>query len=159
MLDGKLSVAEAIATMGIVLSLLFVGFEIRQSNLIARQEAIQSLASDVNNAFLVAAESEYLSGISQRILIGEGPSKFEAAESTSGYFYLLQFVVFYNQIYNLTTLGIVKEEDFFYPVQGHPFFSSEFAHEVWPLMRVDLNPDFAEFWESRLGLLEPPADK
>ena len=159
MFDGKLSLPEAIAALGVILSLLFVGFEVRQSNQIARQEAINELANTMHDIIMAVAESEYLAGIVMKIVDGESASEFETAEVGSGYMYLLNSHLFNNRIDDLIKLGFVEQQDFAFPDEDDDLYSSRFAREMWLSQRKYLDEDFAEFWENRFGYLEPPADQ
>lgn len=59
MFDGKLSLPEAIATLGVIASLLFVGFEIRQSKKIAHNELrSSSLANQIAVISLIAENAD-----------------------------------------------------------------------------------------------------
>ena len=64
----KLNWPELIGLVGLIASLVFVGFEIRQNTRVARAEAYRALVTEVNSLYLQWSNPEQV-GVMQKALV------------------------------------------------------------------------------------------
>ena len=153
MFDGKLSIPEAIATVGVIASLLFVGFELRQSNDMARTEMLTTQAQGWMQTTQNLAGNERLSELmfhSYEYTYRE----FNGADQIAFFNLNLGILKFYEIQFQQVRVGIIEEDDVSWPPATSQFFTSAIQHEMWPSYRRWFVQDFAEFWEQRFGLIE-----
>ena len=147
------SLTETIATLGVIGSLLFVGFQIQQGNQLARLEMLYNGAALWTEAATGVAGNEYLSGLIYRTYT-ESASDFEGAEGVSMFALTLGIIKTWEAIYRTTTIGVLGNEDVTFPDKGNPYWSSQYQREVWQRIRPQVPEDFAIFWEQRFNLVE-----
>ena len=146
------SLTETIATLGVIGSLLFVGFQIQQMNQIARLEMLYSGAAIWTEGATGVAGNEYLSGLMYRSYT-DSASDFEGAEGVSMLTLTLGLTKNWEAFYRTTTIGVLSTEDIIFP--DSPYWSSQYQREIWQKIRPNLAEDFTAFWEQRFNLLEP----
>ena len=56
--------------------------------------------------------------------------------------------------YQVDQIGIPDLDETSFPATDHAIWGSDSVREMWPLLKLDLNPKFAAFWEERYGYLE-----
>ena len=103
-------IAEIIGAAAIVISLVFVGLQVRQSNSLAATEALKEGTVIWTDAYLAALGTEESVGFFKRALNHCG----ELSEEQRGRFYALisKFVSAYDNIYNQYQSGRLREEVF-----------------------------------------------
>ncbi len=146
MFDGKLSLPEAIATLGVIASLVFVGYEIRQSNIIARAEAQNAIAErSLGHAATMALDERYIDAYIADAL-GE---ELELSEQVS--LEMINFGTLLSWNYAFLTLktGVVDEGDLVFPKSGNPYYTTRSMSRTWKKHRDNLNPRFVAMWEER----------
>ena len=148
------SLTETIATLGVIGSLLFVGFQIQQGNQLARLEMLYNGAALWTDGATGVAGNEYLSGLMYRSYT-DSASDFEGAEGASMYTLNLGLIKTWEAMYRTTTIGVLSTEDVTYPEENGPYWSSQYQRDIWPKIRPNLAEDFATFWEQRFNLAEP----
>jgi len=150
-LDWKL-VGQILAAAGVVLSLLFVGYEIRQNTSVARTTAAQAFTQQIIdlNAILV---TEGFPELNARMADGELRRDFTSAELLQIDVTHLSLLRIWESLYRAVQEGIV-DEDLLDPVggAGPSPFSLPYFTESWPSYRGAFTEDFALFFEVRLGL-------
>ena len=138
---------QIIGAAGVVLSLLFVGYEIRQNTAVARTAAYHAIMADQGALLDVLATDPVLAGLLVRGGQGEGPDAFTDEElfrigmshrrnvrSWEGLFFAVQEKVLPPEA--LETVG-----------KGRAF-SNPFFRSIWPDLRPAFAPDFVEFFEA-----------
>ena len=148
------SLTETIATLGVIGSLLFVGFQIQQGNQVARLEMLYSGAALWTEISTGMAGNEYLSGLMYRSYT-ESASDFEGAESLSMLTLTLGQIKAWEAFYRTTTIGVLSTEDITFPDENSLYWSSQYQRDIWQKIRPNLAEDFATFWEQRFSLVEP----
>ena len=153
MITRTFSLTETIATLGVIGSLLFVGFQIQQGNQLARLEMLYNGAALWTEAATGVAGNEYLSGLIYRTYT-ESASDFEGAEGVSMFTLTLGLIKTWEAFYRTTTIGVLSAEDVTYPDKGNPYWSTQYQREIWQRIRPQVAEDFAIFWEQRFNLVE-----
>ena len=148
------SLTETIATLGVIGSLLFVGFQIQQMNQIARLDMLYSGAAIWTEGATGVAGNEYLSGLMYRSYT-DSASDFEGAEGVSMRILTLGLTKNWEAFYRTTTVGVLSTEDVIFPDENNPYYGSQYQRDLWQNIRPSLAEDFATFWEQRFNLVEP----
>ena len=148
------SLTNTIAAIGVIASLLFVGFQIQQGNQFARMELLYNGAAQWTEGVTGMAGNEYLSGLIYRSYT-ESASDFEGAEGVSMYLLTFATIKAWEAFYRTTTIGVLSTEDVIYPDENSPYWSSQYQRDIWQNIRPNLAEDFATFWEQRFNLAEP----
>ncbi len=146
------SITETIAALGVIASLMFVGYEIRQGNEVARNEALSAFSASWSQATLDIAGSEMISSLMARSLT-ESNLDFSATDQMAFSNLTLGILKFRESQFRQLELGFIELNDVVMPPPGG-YWSSEMQHELWPSIREWLSEDFAVFWEQRYGLLD-----
>ena len=146
------SLTETIATLGVIGSLLFVGFQIQQGNQLARLEMLYNGAAIWTEASTGVAGNKYLSGLMHRSYTVSA-SDFEGAEGVSMYTLNLGLIKSWEAYYRTTTIGVVSTEDIIFPDENSLYWSSKYQRDIWQKIRPNIAEDFATFWEQRYNLV------
>ena len=118
------SLTETIATLGVIGSLLFVGFQIQQGNQFARMELLYNGAAQWTEASTGIAGNKYLSGLMYRSYT-DSASDFEGAESLSMYTLTLGLIKNWEAFYRATTIGVLSTGDIIFPEENGPYWGSQ----------------------------------
>ena len=146
------SITETIAALGVIASLLFVGYEIRQGNAVARNEALSATSTMWSQSAFDLGGNEYISGLMARSKT-ESWSDFSATEQSAFNNLTLGLIKGREFGFKQLELGFIEEDDLIMPPTGG-YWSSKMQHELWPGIREWFSEDFAVFWEQRYGLLD-----
>ncbi len=143
-------VAELIAVIGVVLSLIFVGFELRQNTIAARSAAFQEIGVATAQGWLERSLNRELSDI--LLKANSTPSAYhDLSDSDRGLVraWLLSFVRLSETIYLQIDQGLLDEQAFDTLGYGEVTFGSASVGAAWPEMRPQITPGFAQFVEAR----------
>ena len=143
-------IREAVAALGVIVSLGFVGYELRQNNQVARAAAIQAIADqslEVINTWTSDEESvRLLSGV----LAGATPEEFTAIENTKLRLMFLALLRIAESRQRQAELGVVNDPTIFGGAASA--LRSPYLRERWPTLRGSVAPDFAAIFEIEYGL-------
>lgn len=145
---------EWVAAAGVIASLMFVGYEIRQSNALGRQQAQQSMAEAWSTVNLAVATDHVLADLLARMQAGELKADFTPGEAVSLYQVLHGLDHTWEMYYKQTQMGVLEEGDISFPPPNNQVFGAPFHRELWPSIRGGFSEDFAVFWEQRFGLTD-----
>ncbi len=109
-------VVEAVGIIGIIVSLIFLGYELKRSNDIAETEAVATIYSMTNEMGLVMAENPELSRV-----FGQALSDFESLNSDDRWtlYVLLEYVINVNEVaWKYYDKGIINQEEADYYTRG-----------------------------------------
>ena len=131
-------------------SLVFVGYELRQNNQVARAAAVQAIADqsiEVINTFISDPESvRLLSGV----LDGAAPADFTDVENTKLRLMFLAQLRIAESRYRQADLGVVNDPTIFGGAASA--LRSPYFRERWPSLRNSVAPDFAATFEVEYDL-------
>jgi hypothetical protein len=98
-------VAEIIAAVAVVVSLVYVGIEVRSNTSAVRGAAMQAIATtDADALMTIAADAD----LSEIIRIGHlNPSQFNEAEAFRYHTFMRQFWLSFQNIYQQSELGLI----------------------------------------------------
>ena len=145
---------DLVAATGVIASLIFVGYEIRQSNALGRQQAQQSMAEAWSTVNLAVATDHVLADLLARMQAGELRADFTPGEAVSLYQVLHGLDHTWEMYYKQTQMGVLEEGDISFPPPNNPVFGSPYHGELWPSIRAGFGEGFAIFWEQRFGLTD-----
>lgn len=145
---------DLVAATGVIASLIFVGYEIRQSNALGRQQAQQSMAEAWSTVNLAVATDHVLADLLARMQAGQLRADFTPGEAVSLYQVLHGLDHTWEMYYKQTQMGVLEEGDISFPPPNNPLFGSPYHGELWPSIRAGFGEDFAIFWEQRFGLTD-----
>ena len=136
---------ELVGIAGIIVSLIFLGYELKRSNDIAETEAVAAIYSMTNEMGLALAENPELSRV-----FGQALSDFESLSPDDQWtlYVLLEYVVNVNEAaWKYYDKGIINQEEADYFTRGlckligrHPTLV-----EAWRSNKQDRIPGFYEY--------------
>ena len=138
-------VRESVAALGVIISLAFVGYELRQNNQVARAAAVQTISDqsiEVINTFISDQESVRLLSA---VLDGATEADFTAVENTKLRLMFLAQLRIAESRYRQAELGVVNDPTIFGGAAAtlrSPYFRGR-----WPDLRNSVAPDFAATFE------------
>lgn len=146
---NRRAVGQALAAGSVVLSLIFVGYEIRQSTSVARQEAYYAFMQALNdNSYSLANDAE-LAEIIARAVDGEPRSSFSTAERLRIEVSWMALLRAWEALYQSRDQGIADDRYFGNLAEGMGPYDNPYFEEWWPTARVTLSEEFAEFFEAQ----------
>ena len=143
-------VAEIISAIAIVISLVFVGLQIQQSNRLARAEAFRTPTSDINaiNAAFMAIP-DFKSGF-RKVIDRQSRSTLSREEILVVNSYLISLTNIFAQLSREIRLGVLPPgslENF----SGRELFSTPYYIESWPELKTALDPIYVKEYESEVS--------
>lgn len=148
------SIAEVIGAIGVILSLLYVGRQLKQSNVMARSATRQEINSSLSNwAANVAASpslAETFAKVHYHGLVRDEASDQDRIQISYAYF---GFIAQQHFLYAQWKEGIITDQeldDLLGP--GSAFLEAPYLRSVWPIIRVSFPEDFSEWYENRFHL-------
>jgi hypothetical protein len=146
--SGK--IGEAAAVLGVVLSLVFVGYEIRQNTQLSKAAALQGQAELGAEIALSWIEDDEVIRLLTKILSGALRPEFNEHENAK---IRLMYIALFRSAeirYRLKTLDILDDTS----VLGGSAAAlrAPYLAATWDTLKVALSPDFVDQFESDYGL-------
>ncbi len=141
--------AGMLSAAAVVLSLIFVGYEIRRNSAAVRGATYQSVMdASIDYAEWVASD-ERVAALVVRVMNGEGPGDFSEEENlaiTGIYYSVIRRA---QNVYLQLSEGLISETAFEHlrGARGSSLVRAPYFDAVWPEYRQDLPPDFVPFFE------------
>jgi hypothetical protein len=148
------ALGELLGGLAIIVSLIYVGMQLRQSNSMARSETRQEISSSMGNWALAVASSPSLAEAMGKVhyhdLVRNEASDQDRIQI--GYA-LVALVSQQHFIFEQRKAGILtnQELDGLYGA-GTALLSKPYLKSLWPVMRPTFPLDFAEWYEKRFQL-------
>ncbi len=141
-------VTEFIAVVSIVVSLLFVGIELRENSAIARVNAYNSFAENVAASQSALAADPILAPIMFRAFSGELPSNFSDVERFRAGIRFQSIVRNFESVFRSVQEGVLSEEDLTLISNVAPSLDNPFFKTTWHNTYRNLySSDFVEYFE------------
>lgn len=139
---------EIVGIFGVVISLLFVGYELRQSSKIAKIEAYEAYTSNTIDITLEMSSNPELAGLVMRSF------NDLKAEELSGEQYAMLFSYFLAQVHSKSGIHAAIEEgilpaSFGASLEHTTFFDNDIFRSMWPLIRREFDGEFVSFFEQK----------
>ncbi len=132
-------IAEVIAAVAVVVSLIYVGTEVQSNTSAVRGAAMQGIATtDADALMTIAADAE----LSEIIRVGQqDPSRLNPADAFRYGLFLRQFWLSFQNIYQQSELGLID--------------SSVWQSYVSVICGMWSQPGTRETWSNHVNVLEP----
>jgi hypothetical protein len=144
---------ELVTTIGVLLSLLFVGFEIRQNTAVARAQSRNELASLTQEWLHVLSQDAVLNYAYVTYWSDGDITELTDTEMSQAQMFMTSLVVRLEATYLNYEQGLLPEEALRSYGMGAPVFASlRFRNEFWPEIRAEFNAEFVRFAESEWGM-------
>lgn len=143
-------VAEVIAAVAVVVSLIYVGREVQSNTAAVRSSAMQAIATTDADALLTIATDSALSEI---VRIGhQDPSLLSESELFRYFLFMRQFWLSFQNVYQQSELGLIDPsvwDSYLSVICG--MWRRPGAQVTWSNHRAILNPGFVRIVESCAG--------
>lgn len=141
--------AQTFSVAAVVLSLVFVGYEINQNSAAVRGATYQSIFNASVGYAEWAASDERVAGLIVRLLDGEGPDDFSAEENVAIAGIYHSIIRRYQNVYLQLSEGLISQQAYahFRGLRGS-LFTAPYFDVAWPEYQRNLPPDFIQFFES-----------
>jgi hypothetical protein len=151
---SRKSVGELVGLAGVIGSLVFVGFEVRQNTLAARAAAYQDMGSMISATWMLGAQDPELAALTLRFF-EEEDAEFTPNEEARLVVQTVGAFRQYETVWRQVQLGLLKPEALGYFGWGDPeSVLSGNTKKLWPRIRQYITPDFRAFLESGAAPLE-----
>ena len=136
---------EVIGIFGVIVSLIFVGYELRQNSKVAKLEAYNAYVSSVIDITLQMSSDPKLAGLVMKAFKGQKYEELDDEDRGILLSYYLAHVHSRSSLYTAIHEGIISES-FGSTMEQTSFFDTDAFRAVWPILRQELDEDFvAEF--------------
>jgi len=150
---SKLQWAELIATVGVLVSLIFVGLELRQNTSVARAQARSELAALDQEWLLILGQDPAATRAWRAYWYDDDLGPLSPVEEGQAYYMMIAMVRRLETTYFHHQEGLIPREALAtYGMGSGVFESRRFRTEFWPAIRENFDPAFVNFFESVQGL-------
>jgi hypothetical protein len=151
-------VAQILAAFGVVFSLVYVGRQLKLTNATSRLMVRQSMSGQMTDFTMSIASSSELAATVAKMLYGDltrdDATGVERIRLVCCYGAILERL---NLAYEQQKDGILSREELeaLYP-PGNPWMTTSFLASMWPTLKTNWTPDFAEWLERRNQAFHAP---
>jgi hypothetical protein len=138
---------ELVGIAAIVVSLVFVGYELRQSTAIARSDAYSSFSAQFLDLATSAALDERMSGLISQVNQGAMPGDFEPEDQVSIRMYQAATVRVWEGFFRSVQAGVLSEDALEAAASGM-LVSNNYFRTTWAATKHMYTSDFVVFFES-----------
>ena len=138
---------ELVGIAAIVVSLVFVGYELRQSTAIARSDAYSSFSSQFFELASNAALDKRMSGLISQVNQGALPGDFKPEERVSVRMYQAAAVRVWEGLFRSVQAGVLPEEAL-ESAANSILINNNFSRPTWPSTKQLYTTDFIAYFES-----------
>lgn len=144
------SIGEALAAIGVIASLVFVGLEIQQNTAVARAQTRQALTEDLRDFIMTLSADEALFDLFHERF--ETTYKGSSDDRRADYVMYARLRMVEN-VFLQVDEGVVDESIFLsYGWSQQPVFMSTQFRDWWPKHRTRFNPAFVDAFEAEYKL-------
>ena len=150
----RVPLGQVLSATAVVLSLGFVGYELRQNAAVARGAAYQAFVTELNDIYsVVNSDAEYLE-MSMRIFSSEDPGRaeFERLARFKLTINLLASLRLYESLHLQVEEGVLPPESL--RLMSGSDWDNRFTLETWPNIRRNFGDRFVEHFEEVSGFSE-----
>ncbi len=143
------AISTAIGTVTIVLSLLYVGHELKQNTAAARSEVFRNFRAEVADWQMAVALDQNLASLIDRTFHrGERRADLSYVEAVQMGTACLSLLNLYEACFLAGQEKILQEKDVQSIVSSSRLWNIPFVHDSWALWRTELGEEFVEYFES-----------
>ena len=141
---------QIIGTAGVVLSLVFVGYEIRQNTQVARAATVQSLSDQSIEILLAWSLDPQAADLLGRVVAGQLPEQFSDAENVRLRLMYLTGLRSAEAGYRQLVLGLVGDSEWM--GGSAAMYRAPYLAQRWSEFRPAVAADFADWFEAEYDL-------
>lgn len=138
---------ESVGMAAIVVSLVFVGYELRQSTAVARSDAYTNFSSQFFELVSNAALDERMSNLLSQVNRGAHPSELTTDEQASIRMYQGAAVRVWEGLFRSVQAGILHEDALVGAANGM-IINNEYFKSTWASTKQIYTNDFVTWFES-----------
>jgi hypothetical protein len=156
-LSGDSATAKRLATtlsaVGVVISLVFVGYELRQNTAAVKAAAIQELSSQSVDFLTAWSTDDVLPALLARTSQGATPDEFTPEENQRLTLLYLTALRAYEARFIQVQLGVLDEDIFESMAGASAFYRRPWLRARWgEIFETSLGPDFAVYFKTRFEI-------
>ena len=140
------TLAQAVASLSVIISLLLVAYELRQNRIVAEQAAYQAFVDGVSEHSQLVAADPVLASLVARIQDGALPEDLTREDNVRMSFFFASLMRQWEGLFRSVRIGILSEKDL-NMVGGGGAFANAYFRSLWPAVRGSLSEDFVLFVE------------
>lgn len=147
-------IIEILGVLAVVISLALVAVELRESRLTARAASYQEAGLAIAEIWAMAAMDDEMAEILNKAASPElevFASLTEVELGRAG-FLLISFLRIYEVLYLQIQEGLLDEEALDYLGYGELMYGTDFFHNLWPTVKVNVTPGLAAYLEEQAGI-------
>ena len=144
-------IRETLAAVGVIGSMVFVGWEIRQNTMVARAAAYQEIGFTAANQWMESARSRTYSEL---MLLSQDSSRWAEIDEVGWYQLASQMTSVmrgWETVYRQVEEGLLPGDAMTRLGYGVNYWPAT-LDRLWPDVKDRMDPDFAAYVESQLGL-------
>ena len=134
----------------VVLSLMFVGYEIRQNTNVARSTAYQEFHLNFSDWNLSTGTNEVLLEVIEKTRVSGTIENLNASEQFTLFRYYTSTLRLWAGLYYPVQAGILPESTLDAIGRGGLFRNSVFV-ELWPRLKISLDVSYVQFIEGKMN--------
>ena len=139
-------IGQILAVLSVVVSLLYVGFELRQNTAVARSDAYNVNTSRLTEMLTSVATDQRLSMLVSQIGEGKLPNEFSPEDQISIRYILTAAVRNIEGEYRSVKEGILPNS-LIDSGPDMPLADNNFFRSTWPIAKLKYSSDFIEYFE------------
>ena len=141
---------EIFGTIGVALSLIFVGVEINQNTNLSRNQAYLDFAESLKDLTLQIATDEVLPSLVARTVAGETRNDFSLEDQVRLNSMQIATVRVWEGLFRSWQSGFLPEETISNTnIGGGILLNNDYFREFWEEVKLQLTPDFVQFFEQQ----------
>ena len=145
------SVGELVGTLGVLMGLLFVGLELRNSTAVARAETRREVAAQNVDMVMQFTRDDNLLRLWLEAWTLDFVDGLSAMDRGRLEGIMVAFVLRLESTYLQVEQGLLEESDLAGYGFSHPHFNEPLFTQFWAGYSPELNPDFVQYFEVQNG--------
>ncbi len=153
--EALAAISSAVGAITVVLSLLYVGFELRQHTAVARSEVFRNFRVEVADWQMAIALDQNLASLIDRTFHrGERRADLSYVEAVQMGTACLSLLNLYEACFLAGQEKVLQEKDVQSIVSSSRLWNIPFVVDSWALWRTELGEEFVEYFESMYPILK-----
>ena len=143
---ARVSIPSLLSAVAVVISLTFVGFEVRQNTAAQQSAMIEGITSQRVEFNIASFTDDRIPDLVLRARKGALPADFTPVENQALRLWFVTYLRIVESAHRQVGVGVIGEDalnTFASPILAWPFFT-----EAWPTLQLSFEPSFIEFLET-----------
>lgn len=157
--DAIGAIGELLGVFVVVVSVIYLAFQVRQNTAATRAEALRSFRLEVADQFLTWGQDSRISGLWHKVLYDQARrADFPPDEMMSISFTVISRLSLLDAAYRNFREGILNEAELRLMLTSR-IWELPFVRDSWPIHKQELSHDFTEFMELNIPQLREKLDQ